>query len=190
MTREKEERRREEWPPRIPLNFISPVHGGEGQRRLDLKRDEIFLESLDRFLGQSVPIDPPFIAPFIRVHSPILASRINDIVLVEKGFWKPFMIAATTFDFHLMEADRDQPRERRRKNCIKRASYIRFGIGRNCCTFPPNRFLPIKLHAPPTPYFEMYLRRTCSGIVNNLSSRASPCFDPFKCLLTRSVELQ
>lgn len=112
MTREKEGRRREEWPPRIPLNFISPVHGGEGQRRLDLKRDEIFLESLDRFLGQSVPIDPPFIAPFIRVHSPILASRINDIVLVEKGFWKPFMIAATTFDFHLMEADRDQPRER------------------------------------------------------------------------------
>lgn len=79
---------------------------------MDLKRDEIFLESLDRFLGQSVPIDPPFIAPFIRVHSPILASRINDIVLVEKGFWKPFMIAATTFDFHLMEADRDQPRER------------------------------------------------------------------------------
>lgn len=72
---------------------------------MDLKRDEIFLESLDRFLGQSVPIDPPFIAPFIRVHSPILASRINDIVLVEKGFWKPFMIAATTFDFHLMETD-------------------------------------------------------------------------------------
>lgn len=53
-----------------------------------------------------------------------------------------------------------------------------------------DRFPPIKLHAPPTPYFEMYLRRTCSGIVNNLSSRASPCFDPFKCLLTRSVELQ
>lgn len=85
---------------------------------------------------------------------------------------------------------RPATRTTRRKNCIKRASYIRFGIGRNCCTFPPNRFLPIKLHAPPTPYFEMYLRRTCSGIVNNLSSRASPCFDPFKCLLTRSVELQ
>lgn len=55
----------------------------------------------------------PHRSPVYSVHSPILASRINDIVLVEKGFWKPFMIAATTFDFHLMEADRDQPRERR-----------------------------------------------------------------------------
>lgn len=62
------------------VQLYQPCSRGEGQRRLDLKRDEIFLESLDRFLGQSVPIDPPFIAPFIRgrAHFPILASRIND----------------------------------------------------------------------------------------------------------------
>lgn len=62
------------------VQLYQPCSREEGQRRLDLKRDEIFLESLDRFLGQSVPIDPPFIAPFIRgrAHFPILASRIND----------------------------------------------------------------------------------------------------------------
>lgn len=112
---------------------------------------------------------------------------------------------ATTSDFRIMGADTPRHRrashEKHRKNSIKRVSggfllakrrYIRFGIETEIVArfrrpIPSNKATPSR---SPAPYFEMYLRRTCFGIVNNLSSRASPCFDPFKCLLTRSVELQ
>lgn len=136
------------------VELYQPRSRGRGQRRLDLKRDEIFLESLDRFLGQSVPIDPAFIAPFIRgrvefPHSSEPYKRSTTIVIVvENGFLETVMIAATTFDFRIMGADTPcHRRARHRKNSIKRGSRnavlfakkaLRYrSRDRNCCTFPP-----------------------------------------------------
>lgn len=192
------------------VELYQPRSRGRGQRRLDLKRDEIFLESLDRFLGQSVPIDPAFIAPFIRgrVHFPILASRINDPRRSSSSSRKVFgnrydCRDDVRFSYngrgHALPSTSQTPKEFHQTRFQKRGSLREEGVTVSVSRpkllhVSADRFLPIKLHAPPsrspTPYFEMYLRRTCSGIVNNLSSRASPCFDPFKCLLTRSVELQ
>lgn len=119
--------------------------------------------------------------------SPFLRLVINDIV-AEKRFLETVMIGATTLDFSCSVASKEfhQTRSRNALHPLWVSARDQI-VARFHRPIPSNKATRATLSRSPTPYIS---RCTCSGIVNNLSSRASPCFDPLKCLLTRSVELQ